>query len=183
VSFCENRRKKGYTLLLDINEVTFMHVLTPFSAHHPTTPPPFLRWPGVVTFCTHYYSCNSIYQYGQVTTTLHSKNIKLLSLFFLRNHHSRHTVDRDQEFWMSDVIKRYFKEWCIQCNCPFLIWAIFQNHKKWMIIAGKWHIRAWIAEVSLYWPQTFEILSLTRQMYKWHAANIKIIWPFKDTRI
>jgi len=96
LSICENRCKKGHTFLLGINEITFMHVPTLSSLHHPITPPPFVSWPAIITFCTYCYNRNSIYQYGQVTATLRSKNITLLSLLFSRDHHSKHTVDQDQ---------------------------------------------------------------------------------------
>ena len=70
ISICENR---WCTFLLGINKITFMHVPTSSSAHHPITPPQFLSWPGMVTFCTYCYNCNSIYHYGQVTATLRWK--------------------------------------------------------------------------------------------------------------
>lgn len=122
---------------LGINEITFMHVPTPSSAHHPITPLPFLSWPGMVTFCTYCYNSNSIYQYRQVTATLFSKNIMLFSLLFSRNHHYKHTVDQDQ-----------LNEWVMRknntssnnasnYNCTLLTWASLQDHKKWMIWAAK----------------------------------------------
>ena len=93
---CENQCRKGHTFLLGINEITFMHVPTSSSTQHPITPPPLLSWPGMTTFCTYCYNCNSIYHYGQVTATICSKNMMLLSLLFSIDRHSKHTVDQDQ---------------------------------------------------------------------------------------
>jgi hypothetical protein len=78
-------QRKTNTLLMGINEITFVCVPTSYpdsyphpSLHHHSSP----GW-GVATFCNYHYSCNSKYNYEQVLllATVHSKNITLLLQF------------------------------------------------------------------------------------------------------
>jgi hypothetical protein len=72
---------EGHTFVVGIHNITFTHVLTPFSATlcTPTTPPPFLSpGGGIVPFYNYCYYCNITDRYGQVTNTLLSKNVSLL---------------------------------------------------------------------------------------------------------
>jgi len=74
---------EGHTFLVGIHNITFTHISIAFSATlcTPTTPPAFLSpgW-GIGAFYNYCYYCNSTDCYGQVTATLHSKNITLLLL-------------------------------------------------------------------------------------------------------
>ena len=48
--------------------------------------------------------------YRQVSTTVHSKTVMLLSLYFSQKQHSTNTVGQDSEFWMTYVGTWHFEE-------------------------------------------------------------------------
>jgi hypothetical protein len=85
------------------------------------------------------YSCNDGYPYGQTTITVHFETSHHCHNFVFRNYHSRNTAGQGQELWMIYTVKQPFKEHCIWYNYTLLIWVIFQDQKKWMITAEKWH--------------------------------------------
>ena len=60
----------------------------------------------------------------------------------------------DWIFWMIDLGKQHFEEWCTWCT-----WVIFRNHKKQTIIAGKDTYRI---EISL-WVSSWLVKLLSTQ--------------------
>jgi len=114
-----------------------------------------------VTFHKYSYDCNVIINIGSLVLPVYSKNVTLLSFHIwlmcdttvhppLASQKSLyfHCFSRKRSFQEycgsgpgilnTDVGKWHFKECWIQYNYALFKWAIFQDWKKWTVIAGKW---------------------------------------------
>lgn len=68
--------------------------------------------------------------YRQVTTAVHSKHSVLLLLHYFSDVFPGNIVGQYHEFWTTDTGK-----WR-----TLILWTIYQDQKKWTILAGKWHL-------------------------------------------
>jgi hypothetical protein len=124
----------------------------------PATPPTFLTWPrhgitGVTvltvragyryyTFQKHCMIWLHFIRNGSAggSLLLYIPKHQFTLTVLLRNDHSVNIVGWDQEFWMIDAGKQYFKERCIWYNYTLFIWALCQDQRKWTILAAKMHV-------------------------------------------
>jgi len=146
LSICEFNyylHRGSNTFLMGKHQIASTCISTSFSLsplHSPLLHLHSLHDQGMETSYKCQYSCNDGYPYGQITTTVHFKTSHHCHNFVFRNYHSRNTAGQDQELWVIDTVKQPFKEYCIWYNYTLLIWVIFQDQKKWMITAEKWHM-------------------------------------------
>lgn len=130
--FWENGCIEGPTFLTSINDVKFIHILSPLS----TSPPyPHISHLHVcrlaeITFHNYSYNCNGNYKCGQVTITVCSKTPHYFCYFCHRNDHSGSITGQDLEFWMISAVKWCCKQQCIVWNYHLFIGVFFRTRSS-----------------------------------------------------
>ena len=134
---------QNYTILTAVEHHSHVCHLISKPPHHPHHSTIIHTWLMCGNICMLMVMVNR-----QVTTVIQSKHIMLLLLHYFSYACSGNIVGQNQEFW-TDAGKWHFKEQYMQHNYVLILWAIYQDQKKWKILAGKWHLGTMWIEVSL----------------------------------